>query len=133
MGGRGVGALAGAAATALAVSCVAGARTGSAAIPTSSATDRRSGPSSVPGSISSGRIPRGRPSPAHSSSDQAPALGSSSWVVEASVRSPARRPVRSQPKRSEEHTSELQSRQYLVCRLLLEKKKKTIYVYTVRC
>src|SRR3712207_8470328 len=29
--------------------------------------------------------------------------------------------------RSEEHTSELQSRQYLVCRLLLEKKKKTPY------
>src|SRR3712207_8211595 len=28
------------------------------------------------------------------------------------------------PWRSEEHTSELQSRQYLVCRLLLEKKKK---------
>src|SRR3712207_7843726 len=28
-----------------------------------------------------------------------------------------------QQKRSEEHTSELQSRQYLVCRLLLEKKK----------
>src|SRR5947209_17170473 len=27
-------------------------------------------------------------------------------------------------KRSEEHTSELQSRQYLVCRLLLEKKKE---------
>src|SRR6476620_12265925 len=33
---------------------------------------------------------------------------------------PARTP------RSEEHTSELQSRQYLVCRLLLETKKKTI-------
>src|SRR3712207_7044379 len=31
----------------------------------------------------------------------------------------------SQP-RSEEHTSELQSRQYLVCRLLLEKKKKNL-------
>src|SRR3712207_7080101 len=31
----------------------------------------------------------------------------------------------SQPPRSEEHTSELQSRQYLVCRLLLEKKKVT--------
>src|SRR3712207_7477307 len=30
-------------------------------------------------------------------------------------------------KRSEEHTSELQSRQYLVCRLLLEKKKKKHY------
>src|SRR3712207_8760110 len=29
--------------------------------------------------------------------------------------------------RSEEHTSELQSRQYLVCRLLLEKKKYTIH------
>src|SRR3712207_7737917 len=28
-----------------------------------------------------------------------------------------------EPKRSEEHTSELQSRQYLVCRLLLEKKR----------
>src|SRR3712207_8078178 len=31
--------------------------------------------------------------------------------------------------RSEEHTSELQSRQYLVCRLLLEKKKNTKYTY----
>src|SRR3712207_8051477 len=31
----------------------------------------------------------------------------------------------SRPARSEEHTSELQSRQYLVCRLLLEKKKNT--------
>src|SRR3712207_8587800 len=30
--------------------------------------------------------------------------------------------------RSEEHTSELQSRQYLVCRLLLEKKKQNIIV-----
>src|SRR3712207_7613172 len=34
----------------------------------------------------------------------------------------AMRPVRSGGPRSEEHTSELQSRQYLVCRLLLEKK-----------
>src|SRR3712207_6902416 len=32
--------------------------------------------------------------------------------------------VGSAGRRSEEHTSELQSRQYLVCRLLLEKKKK---------
>src|SRR3989442_5908128 len=30
-----------------------------------------------------------------------------------------------EPRRSEEHTSELQSRPHLVCRLLLEKKKKT--------
>src|SRR2546423_9774681 len=38
----------------------------------------------------------------------------------------ARRPVRApgSPTRSEEHTSELQSLAYLVCRLLLEKKKK---------
>src|SRR3712207_8105067 len=33
--------------------------------------------------------------------------------------------VRELAPRSEEHTSELQSRQYLVCRLLLEKKKTT--------
>src|SRR3989442_2811970 len=31
--------------------------------------------------------------------------------------------------RSEEHTSELQSRPHLVCRLLLEKKKKTVHLY----
>src|SRR3712207_7354586 len=31
--------------------------------------------------------------------------------------------------RSEEHTSEIQSRQYLVCRLLLEKKKKLTHTY----
>src|SRR5258707_11301966 len=35
--------------------------------------------------------------------------------------------------RSEEHTSELQSRQYLVCRLLLEKKKKIQCVSKVNC
>src|SRR3712207_8360227 len=40
-------------------------------------------------------------------------------------RAGARDPFRPRrPRRSEEHTSELQSRQYLVCRLLLEKKKK---------
>src|SRR3712207_7167934 len=33
------------------------------------------------------------------------------------------RSIATKRKRSEEHTSELQSRQYLVCRLLLEKKK----------
>src|SRR5258707_5987605 len=32
--------------------------------------------------------------------------------------------IAEKPLRSEEHTSELQSRQYLVCRLLLEKKKE---------
>src|SRR5258707_11218523 len=39
------------------------------------------------------------------------------WLIFRSVPAP-------DDKRSEEHTSELQSRQYLVCRLLLEKKKK---------
>src|SRR3712207_8048561 len=34
--------------------------------------------------------------------------------------------------RSEEHTSELQSRQYLVCRLLLEKKKTTSFTNTIK-
>src|SRR3712207_8761052 len=59
---------------------------------------------------------------------------SASWCC--SVRSPACSESRSPPRpppstrsrpthRSEEHTSELQSRQYLVCRLLLEKKKKS--------
>src|SRR5258707_1498623 len=33
--------------------------------------------------------------------------------------------------RSEEHTSELQSRQYLVCRLLLEKKKKKLHTILI--
>src|SRR3712207_8767720 len=34
--------------------------------------------------------------------------------------------------RSEEHTSELQSRQYLVCRLLLEKKNKVTIIYRIK-
>src|SRR5256884_703639 len=37
-----------------------------------------------------------------------------------------------QPVRSEEHSSELQSRLHLVCRLLLEKKKKTALHYSSR-
>src|SRR2546429_7006834 len=40
------------------------------------------------------------------------------WGFEHGVRSPIR---------SEEHTSELQSRLHLVCRLLLEKKKNTVH------
>src|SRR3712207_7687323 len=42
----------------------------------------------------------------------------------------ARRPGR---RRSEEHTSELQSRQYLVCRLLLEKKKIKCFIIIFSC
>src|SRR3712207_8996034 len=54
-----------------------------------------------------------------------------SIVLSADIRpAPAGR-VPAWGRRSEEHTSELQSRQYLVCRLLLEKKKKTIPVSKV--
>src|SRR5947209_10821417 len=52
---------------------------------------------------------------------QAPVL-----VAHQQVHAPAEAdptPVGGKEPRSEEHTSELQSRQYLVCRLLLEKKK----------
>src|SRR3712207_7908845 len=44
----------------------------------------------------------------------------------ASYRGQSRSNTASPVQRSEEHTSELQSRQYLVCRLLLEKKKEKL-------
>src|SRR3712207_7006661 len=44
----------------------------------------------------------------------------------------AARGGRGRARRSEEHTSELQSRQYLVCRLLLEKKKKKTHRHDVQ-
>src|SRR5690349_24257842 len=43
------------------------------------------------------------------------------------------RPVQRAPGRSEEHTSELQSRRDLVCRLLLEKKKLTNLMTLLLC
>src|SRR3712207_6998939 len=51
----------------------------------------------------------------------------------AALRRAARGDEGRRPRRSEEHTSELQSRQYLVCRLLLEKKKnhKLLLVITI--
>src|SRR2546427_7634193 len=58
--------------------------------------------------------------------------------VALSVRQLRARRLRSHVERSEEHTSELQSQSNLVCRLLLEKKKKkqynktTMYLYTYR-
>src|SRR3712207_8512162 len=44
--------------------------------------------------------------------------------VSASIRDEVAAAAAAADPRSEEHTSELQSRQYLVCRLLLEKKKQ---------
>src|SRR2546429_4954012 len=50
---------------------------------------------------------------------------SRSWLaIRSSCTTPPRAPPRGRS-RSEEHTSELQSRLHLVCRLLLEKKKRT--------
>src|SRR3712207_6892523 len=57
----------------------------------------------------------GGPSPRLPSSEPRPGTGTPP--------EPASAPVPGAVARSEEHTSELQSRQYLVCRLLLEKKK----------
>src|SRR5438309_6260542 len=54
-------------------------------------------------------------------------IGEFSFIIAAlglSRRSPASSSTRSPLRRSEEHTSELQSQFHLVCRLLLEKKKK---------
>src|SRR3712207_8407454 len=68
--------------------------------------------------------------------------GSEPGVVTGRVSCPPPSPARSAlrlrlgpgrwPARSEEHTSELQSRQYLVCRLLLEKKKQSIIVIYIQ-
>src|SRR4249920_4275764 len=49
------------------------------------------------------------------------ASGSSGWPACSTARG-----------RSEEHTSELQSRPHLVCRLLLEKKKKKLFKYLLK-
>src|SRR3712207_6996528 len=64
-----------------------------------------------------------RPPPPRSSAS--PRTRPCSWPSRPSRASPAATASRTSrpPRRSEEHTSELQSRQYLVCRLLLEKKK----------
>src|SRR3712207_8010764 len=75
----------------------------------------RSGPGRGPGGPAAPPVVRGRPRPAPAAAQR--------------VRRPRPGPAPGQPPaRSEEHTSELQSRQYLVCRLLLEKKKKTKFI-----
>src|SRR3712207_6905162 len=67
-----------------------------------------------------------RPGPHEGLSARAQRRASGEYVVDQENPAPnaAPSPVRTRNvRRSEEHTSELQSRQYLVCRLLLEKKK----------
>src|SRR3712207_8507572 len=56
-----------------------------------------------------------------------PPTGPSRWAI-----GWPRTPSGATRPRSEEHTSELQSRQYLVCRLLLEKKKKILKTAILR-
>src|SRR3712207_7277662 len=67
---------------------------------------------------------RSPPPPAEQPEQPAPRGRQEKGMVEKVLGSSAvRGAVRAAATRSEEHTSELQSRQYLVCRLLLEKKK----------
>src|SRR3712207_8934428 len=70
---------------------------------------------------------KGEGKPLISSCSPAPGwtLGSGSRAVSPRALSALDQLVALLGERSEEHTSELQSRQYLVCRLLLEKKKHT--------
>src|SRR3712207_8965411 len=71
--------------------------------------------------------PGGGAEPVRSHRGHEPRRGAADRLAARALRA-ARQPVRARlsrqddPARSEEHTSELQSRQYLVCRLLLEKK-----------
>src|SRR3712207_8236015 len=53
------------------------------------------------------------------------AIQLAAWLHDVIYDSRAKDNEEKSAERSEEHTSELQSRQYLVCRLLLEKKNKT--------
>src|SRR3712207_7287045 len=53
------------------------------------------------------------------------------FAASRSITMPTQLRARLRQDRSEEHTSELQSRQYLVCRLLLEKKKNNKQLYPI--
>src|SRR3712207_7062572 len=70
------------------------------------------------------RSPRAA-APAPRAPSRCPRVGSPTATTRGRPRAPSWRPAADEQRRSEEHTSELQSRQYLVCRLLLEKKKHT--------
>src|SRR3712207_8185736 len=73
---------------------------------------------------SSGELPPGTKLPAHTE------LAQQFGVAPLTMRQVlARLEARGLVSRSEEHTSELQSRQYLVCRLLLEKNKHIAHTY----
>src|SRR3712207_7439671 len=77
--------------------------------------------SAVP-EITPTKAPRATPPVAHSTPRLTSKVTTTKAIVD-KIKVPAIRVI---IPRSEEHTSELQSRQYLVCRLLLEKKNKNI-------
>src|SRR5215475_15057802 len=79
-----------------------------------------------PGQAGSG--PGGRGAARASGSSPAPLAIDHGGGVQLQRRGHHRRLPRGPPARSEEHTSELQSRENIVCRLLLEKKKKNKYI-----
>src|SRR3712207_8699466 len=79
---------------------------------------------SVDGVVGHGSPPQDRAAP---SPDYSPAAGR---IQQAAI---GLAPALEQGARSEEHTSELQSRQYLVCRLLLEKKKTNTHYHFNTC
>src|SRR3712207_9024020 len=68
--------------------------------------------------------PRREPAPRHAAKPLGPGHGAAAGRLLLGRRGGGRGPHGL--RRSEEHTSELQSRQYLVCRLLLEKKNNTL-------
>src|SRR3712207_7034719 len=73
-------------------------------------------------------LPTSRATPLHRYYHSPVGLPSCVTPSLAYCQSGSRAPQHTGHKRSEEHTSELQSRQYLVCRLLLEKKKNDYYL-----
>src|SRR5436305_12034984 len=71
-----------------------------------------------------------KPNPAPPKPAPAPVPNAKPQPPAKPVKAPTSPSTRPEPNRSEEHTSELQSRPHLVCRLLLEKKKKTYILDT---
>src|SRR5687768_17708181 len=66
-----------------------------------------------------------------SATSSRPSSRACGWTRSISTSASSSSSIRSSRRRSEEHTSELQSRLHLVCRLLLEKKKKHIYINNI--
>src|SRR5205823_11914556 len=98
--------------------------------PASRAPDRPPGPRSAP-PARPGQAPPRTASPPARPCGRRSSLPRETSAASRSASGPSARSVRARPEAtSEEHTSELQSLAYLVCRLLLEKKKKDKNILT---